>query len=108
MSLGARAASPAAIFFGCAGEGEVNRAWWWCGGLAEVRALLLRRRRGLECSADIVTECGVGQDGEALARVECGGRHCDCCSKAGYGCLVVGWRSRKIGGDVVIKSTGWV
>lgn len=72
-----------------------------------MRALLLRRRGGLEGSADVVTECGVGQDGQALARVECGGRHCDCCSKAGCGCLVVGWRSRKIGGDVVIKSMGW-
>jgi hypothetical protein len=74
-SLAARAAPPAPVFLGRAGEGEVDGTWWWRGSLAvDMRALL--RRRSFECSADVVAERRVGQDGEALAGVECGGRHC--------------------------------
>lgn len=73
--LAARAPPP--VFVWRARKGKVNRTWRRRGGFAvDVRALLWWRGGAcVECCADVVAESGVGQEGEALARVECGRRH---------------------------------
>lgn len=62
------------MFRGRGGEGEVDGGGWRCGRLADFMSAR-SDARGLEGSADIVAQLGVGEDGEALARIDGSLRH---------------------------------
>ena len=99
------ARAPPPVLLGRAGEGKVNRARRRSGRLAvHKRPLLSRRgRRGLERSADVEAERRVGQEGEALARVESRRRHCDGDGLDGSGLVrVMGLM------DVMLATARWI